>query len=92
MTEAKEPCFSTSAEVEAMLEQTRNARIGDDTRMQCKVCWHVYDPEEGCPEQGIDPGTPFLGAARLLCLPGLRAPEGRVSAVRRKRLGERLNA
>ncbi|MBS1374418.1 MAG: rubredoxin [Sutterella wadsworthensis] len=27
--------------------------------MQCKVCWFVYDPEEGLPEFGIEPGTPF---------------------------------
>lgn len=51
--------FATSAEVEAALEKSRLARIGPDTRMQCKVCWHVYDPAEGCPEEGVDPGTPF---------------------------------
>ena len=25
----------------------------------CKVCGYVYDPEEGDPESGVDPGTPF---------------------------------
>ena len=75
MTEAKEPRFSTSAEVEAMLEQTRNARIGDDTRMQCKVCWHVYDPEEGCPAQGIDPGTPFSALPDYFVCPDCGHPK-----------------
>ncbi len=23
----------------------------------CVVCGFVYDPAEGCPEQGVDPGT-----------------------------------
>jgi rubredoxin len=25
----------------------------------CDVCGWVYNPEEGLPEEGIDPGTPF---------------------------------
>jgi len=25
----------------------------------CKVCGHIYDPEIGQPEDGIEPGTPF---------------------------------
>jgi len=25
----------------------------------CDVCGWVYDPEEGCPEQDIEAGTPF---------------------------------
>jgi len=25
----------------------------------CTVCGYVYDPEEGDPEAGIPPGTPF---------------------------------
>lgn len=28
-------------------------------RYQCKVCGYVYDPEEGDPDSGIAPGTPF---------------------------------
>ncbi|MCH5306075.1 MAG: rubredoxin [Rikenella sp.] len=26
---------------------------------KCDVCDWVYNPEEGCPEKGIAPGTPF---------------------------------
>lgn len=29
------------------------------TKHVCEMCMWVYDPAEGLPEQGIDPGTPF---------------------------------
>jgi len=29
------------------------------TRLECKICWHVYDPAEGDPVWQIPPGTPF---------------------------------
>lgn len=28
-------------------------------RYQCQMCGYIYDPEEGDPNQGIEPGTPF---------------------------------
>jgi len=28
-------------------------------KMECTVCGYVYDPEQGHPELGIAPGTPF---------------------------------
>ena len=28
-------------------------------KYQCSICGYVYDPEEGDPEGGIDPGTSF---------------------------------
>ncbi len=28
-------------------------------KYQCKVCGYVFDPEEGDPDSGIAPGTPF---------------------------------
>jgi rubredoxin len=33
--------------------------IGAATRLECKICWHVYDPAEGDPVWQIAPGTPF---------------------------------
>jgi rubredoxin len=33
--------------------------IGPTTRLECKICWHVYDPAEGDPHWQIPPGTPF---------------------------------
>jgi rubredoxin len=26
-------------------------------RYQCDICGWVYDPEEGVPDQGVEPGT-----------------------------------
>ena len=25
----------------------------------CTICGYVYDPEQGDPDNGVDPGTPF---------------------------------
>ena len=36
-----------------------NSRIDDATRLECKICWWVYDPTEGDPVWQIAPGTPF---------------------------------
>ena len=30
------------------------------TRMECKICWQVYDPAEGDEIYQVSPGTPFL--------------------------------
>jgi rubredoxin len=35
------------------------ARIADDTRLECKICWWVYDPAQGDPVWQVEPGTPF---------------------------------
>lgn len=34
-------------------------KISDHTRLECKICWHVYDPAEGDDYWHIPPGTPF---------------------------------
>jgi rubredoxin len=36
-----------------------NSRISDTTRLECKICWHVYDPAQGDDYWQIPPGTPF---------------------------------
>lgn len=33
--------------------------IPPETRMECGVCWHVYDPAEGDPVWQIEPGVSF---------------------------------
>ena len=33
--------------------------IGPRTRLECKICWYVYDPGEGDPVWQVPPGTPF---------------------------------
>jgi [NiFe] hydrogenase assembly HybE family chaperone len=34
-------------------------RIDDDARLECGVCWHVYDPAVGDDVAQVPPGTPF---------------------------------
>jgi [NiFe] hydrogenase assembly HybE family chaperone len=35
------------------------ARLPPAARMECKICWHVYDPAEGCDVWQVPAGTPF---------------------------------
>ena len=35
------------------------SRIADDSRLECKICWYVYDPAIGDPVWQVPPGTPF---------------------------------
>lgn len=35
------------------------ARLAPAARLECKVCWHVYDPAEGCEAWQVPPGTAF---------------------------------
>lgn len=35
------------------------SKIGPATRLECKVCWYVYDPALGDPVWQIAAGTPF---------------------------------
>ncbi|MFR6359229.1 MAG: rubredoxin [Sutterella wadsworthensis] len=51
--------------------------------MQCKVCWFVYDPEEGLPEFGIEPGTPFNDLPEDCDLPRVRPSQGELHSGRR---------
>ena len=37
-----------------------NAKIDATTKLECKICWQVYDPAEGDEMQQIPPGTTFL--------------------------------
>jgi rubredoxin len=36
-----------------------SSKITDTTRLECKICWHVYDPAVGDDYWHIPPGTPF---------------------------------
>jgi rubredoxin len=37
----------------------RRAEIGAATRLECRICWTVYDPAEGDAVWQVPPGTPF---------------------------------
>ena len=36
-----------------------SARISENTRLECRICWHVYDPAAGDEIEQIPPDTPF---------------------------------
>ena len=43
----------------ARKHQVEDSRIKDDTRLECRICWYVYDPEQGDEVAQIPPQTPF---------------------------------
>ncbi len=34
-------------------------KLDNHTRLECKICWYVYEPEKGDDYWQIPPGTPF---------------------------------
>ncbi len=36
-----------------------SARIQAHSRLECRICWYVYDPAEGDAIAQVPPGTPF---------------------------------
>jgi rubredoxin len=44
------------------------SRIAPDTKLECKICWYLYDPALGDPVNQVPPGTPFVDLpAHWLC-------------------------
>ncbi|GLR46136.1 putative rubredoxin HupI [Mesorhizobium amorphae] len=37
----------------------KRKRVSDDDKMECGICWHVYDSAAGDPFWQIPPGMPF---------------------------------
>jgi len=35
----------------------------------CPLCGYIYDPGEGDPDEGIEPGTPFAELPDAWCCP-----------------------
>ena len=44
---------------EATIPADGQRPIGPTTRLECKICWSVYDPALGDEVWQIPPGTPF---------------------------------
>ena len=36
-----------------------NSKLNDDSRLECKICWYIYDPVNGDDYWQIASGTPF---------------------------------
>ncbi|MCB1890270.1 MAG: rubredoxin [Rhodocyclaceae bacterium] len=51
-----------------------DGRIADDARLECGICWQVYDPAEGDPVWQIPPGTPFSQLPDHWTCPNCDAP------------------
>jgi rubredoxin len=48
--------------------------VGPQDRLECGICWWVYDPAVGDDSRGIAPGTPFAELPDDWCCPGCDAP------------------
>ncbi|MCU0773969.1 MAG: rubredoxin [Ideonella sp.] len=35
------------------------SRLAPRARLECKICWWVYDPAQGDPQWQVDAGVPF---------------------------------
>jgi hydrogenase-1 operon protein HyaF len=72
----------------ASLEEAETPRTGDAdgaraagadpradaaTRLECRICWHVYDPAEGDPVWQVPAGTPFAELPPHWTCPGCAA-------------------
>lgn len=53
------------------------ANLADDAKMECGVCWHVYDPAEGDGVAQIPAGTPFSQLPEDWCCPNCDGPKRR---------------
>lgn len=55
--------------------------LGDATRlnagsvMECKICWSLYDPAQGCETWQVPPGTPFAALLDTWRCPTCDAPK-----------------
>ena len=51
------------------------ARIADAARLECGICWTVYDPAAGDPVWQVPPGTPFARLPDHWTCPNCDAPK-----------------
>jgi rubredoxin len=51
------------------------ADLKPSSRLECKVCWHVYDPSEGDAAWQVPPGTPFSALPAHWTCPDCSTPK-----------------
>jgi rubredoxin len=56
-------------------------RIAAGTRLECGICWWVYDPAVGDPVWQIAPGTPFAALPAHWSCPICDAPRHKFMVV-----------
>lgn len=52
-----------------------NSKIDADAKLECGICWWVYDPAEGDPLAYIPSGTPFAALPAQWHCPNCDAPK-----------------
>lgn len=53
----------------------RDEALSNDARLECGICWWVYDPAEGDPLGQVAPGTPFSRLPTEWTCPNCDAPK-----------------
>jgi rubredoxin len=51
------------------------ANLAPTTRLECKICWQVYDPADGDDSRQIPPGTAFKDLPDDWCCPECGSPK-----------------
>ena len=52
-----------------------DGRIATADRLECGICWWVYDPAAGDPAAHVAPGTPFAALPEQWRCPSCDAPK-----------------
>lgn len=52
-----------------------DSRLPPDAKLECKICWHVYDPAEGDDVWQIPPGTGFAELPDFWSCPQCGSPK-----------------
>ncbi|QOZ08170.1 rubredoxin [Bradyrhizobium sp. CCBAU 51765] len=55
--------------------------ITEATRLECGICWTVYDPADGDEVAQIAPGTPFAALPEEWHCPNCDAPKSKFMAI-----------
>lgn len=59
------------------------SKIADDAKLECGICWAVYDPAAGDPVWQVAPGTPFVQLPAHWTCPNCDAPRHKFMVVGR---------
>ncbi|GMO22557.1 rubredoxin [Bradyrhizobium sp. TM233] len=55
--------------------------VTEATRLECGICWTVYDPADGDEVAQIRPGTPFAALPEEWHCPNCDAPKSKFMAI-----------
>lgn len=61
----------------SVFENFGKRSVEPETRMECGICWFVYDPAYGDPVWQVSPGTPFAALPEEWSCPNCDAPQAK---------------